>query len=117
MVGKADRSDGGRITAVNLLYHSAGRMTIIAEVLMKSIIERAEIGRAIDQACGWTYTLRMDDLKELRHQSQSQSLPEVTVFEAGFYAGISCAINRGFSKTNDPRKAAAASLKAKEGLK
>ena len=78
---------------------------------MKSILERAEIGKAVDRKCGWAYTLRTDDLTELLNQFHSSAdmnasviSTSVTAFEAGFYAGISCAINRGFNKQNDPRK-------------
>lgn len=80
---------------------------------MKSIHERAEIGNAIDKATGYTYCLRTDDLEELYNRMKSESDYGYGIMamvgeahDAGFYAGISCAINRGFNKTNDPRKAA-----------
>lgn len=81
---------------------------------MKSIFERAEIGKSIIRSTGYSYSLTTADLDEL-HDLFTHS-PDVAsgimslsarAFEAGFYAGISCAINRGFNKTNDPRTAAA----------
>lgn len=81
---------------------------------MKSIHECARIGDAIDKATGYTYCLRTDGMTELYNTMKSDSnydrglMSMVSeAYDAGFYAGISCAINRRFNKTNDPRKAAA----------
>lgn len=80
---------------------------------MKSIHERAEIGDAIDKTTGCAYSLRLNDLDELHDMLKSYpdfgtAFMKVVgdAYSAGFYAGISCAINRGFSKKNDPRKTA-----------
>jgi len=91
------------------------------EVKMKSITERASVGEAIIRSTRYAYSLYTDDLDELHNQFLSS--PDIgsgiwavsgTAFNAGFYAGIRCAINRGFSKANDPRKTAKAEQKSME---
>lgn len=69
---------------------------------MKSFTERAEIGNLILTDTADYYSMTVSDLYELDDVNPISALNKA--YAAGFNAGISCAINRGYNKTNDPRK-------------
>ena len=70
---------------------------------MKSFIEKAQIGKQIDRETKYTYSFTTEDIEGMDGAAIDTLM---TVYYAGFNAGISCAINRGYNKTNDPRRAA-----------
>ena len=73
---------------------------------MKDFFEKSEIGERIDQSTKLAYTCNTRDFFDVAESEKRDPLRMFnTAYYAGFYAGISCAINRGYDKRNDPRKA------------
>ena len=73
---------------------------------MKDFFEKSEIGESIDQSTNCAYTCRITDFVDVAEREKRDPLKMFrAASSAGFYAGISCAINRGVAKRNDPRKA------------
>ena len=69
-----------------------------------TIKERASIGAKIQDDLKYAYSLVVQDMQELYDYGSKFEMIE-DAYNAGFYAGIRCAINRGFSKNSAPVKA------------
>ena len=66
------------------------------------IIDKANRGRDALRQMENNYVYDNRAYRELLQLERIEGL--AVAFDAGFYAGLSAAINRGYSKTNDPRK-------------
>ena len=77
------------------------------------MMDRESTSRKIQAGTKYRYSFTSSDADPLFVRAKTGDLLGAlsAAYDLGFYAGITCAINRGFDKKNDPRKAAAAQLK------